>query len=150
MNLRNLLLIAFISILPIIISGCDSSDSESTLSSKKSGIELGKIKQNESDLLAGVSRAICYSGFREGQHPDRGNGAVNPSYEETLEDLQILSRNSNFSLIRLYDSGENSQTVLKVIKENDINIKVLLGIWLKAELSNHERCWWLHWTNPRG
>ena len=31
--------------------------------------------------------AICYSGYREGQHPDRGDGAVNPSREEILQDL---------------------------------------------------------------
>ncbi len=130
-------------LLVLVIIGCSSPINQSTIAEKKSGEDLGQIKQSESDLLAGVSKAVCYSGFREGQHPDRGEGAVNPSYEETLEDLKILSRNSNFSLIRLYDSGENSQTVLKVIKENNINIKVLLGVWLKAELSNHERCWWL-------
>ena len=130
-------------ILVLIISGCAAQYNLSTLSVKKEGQNIGQIKQSQSDLLAGVSRAICYSGFREGQHPDRGDGAINPSYEETLEDLKILSKNSNFSLIRLYDSGENSQTVLRVIEENNISIKVLLGIWLKAELSNHERCPWL-------
>ncbi len=107
---------------------------------------LQNLKQSESDLLLGVTKAICYSGFREGQHPDRGDGAVNPSYEETLEDLQILSKNSNFNLIRVYDSGENTETILKVIKENKIDIKVMLGIWLKAEFSNHEGCPWL--TEP--
>lgn len=101
------------------------------------------IQQSEKYLLAGLSKAVCYSGFRSGQHPDRGNGAVNPSYEEILEDLKILSHNSNFGLIRLYDSGANSEMVLKVIKENNINIKVMLGIWLRAELSNHESCTWL-------
>lgn len=104
------------------------------------------LKQNKQDLLARVSTAICYSGFRAGQHPDRGDGAKNPSYQEVLEDLQILSYNNNFQLIRVYDSGENSEMVLKVIKENKINIKVLLGIWLRAELSNHETCAWL--TEP--
>lgn len=105
--------------------------------------QVNDIKQTDSDLLMGVSKAVCYSGFRSGQHPDRGNGAKNPSYEEILEDLNILSDNSNFKLIRLYDSGENSEMVLKVIKENDIDIKVMLGIWLRAELSNHESCEWL-------
>ncbi|OFX90026.1 MAG: hypothetical protein A2W99_08405 [Bacteroidetes bacterium GWF2_33_16] len=91
----------------------------------------------------GLTNAICYSGFRSGQHPDRGDGAINPSYEEILEDLKILSYNSNFKLIRVYDSGENSEMVLKVIKENNIDIKVMLGIWLSAELSNHKNCEWL-------
>ena len=87
-------------------------------------------------------KAICYSGFREGQHPDRGNGAVNPSKDEILEDLEILVANG-FGLIRLYDSGDNSSAALSLIREHDMPIKVLLGIWLDAEVSNHEGCPWL-------
>jgi exo-beta-1,3-glucanase (GH17 family) len=104
------------------------------------------MKQKNTSLLAGVSRAVCYSGFRSGQHPDRGNGAKNPSYEEILEDLNILSKDGNFKLIRLYDSKENSEMTLRAIKENNIDIKVMLGIWLDAELSAHETCAWL--TEP--
>lgn len=111
----------------------------------QAGTEHG-LAQTPDALLAGVSTAICYSGFRAGQHPDRGDGARNPSYEQTLEDLNILARDGNFPLIRVYDSGENSETVLKVIAENKLKIKVMLGIWLKAELSNHESCAWL--TEP--
>lgn len=108
--------------------------------------KTNQIQQEKNDLLAGISTAVCYSGFRTGQHPDRGEGAKNPTDEQILEDLQILSQNSNFKLIRLYDSGENSETVLKLIEENNIDIKVMLGIWLQAELSNHEGCEWL--TEP--
>lgn len=110
--------------------------------------QVSELMQKESDLLAGISQAISYSGFRKGQHPDRGEGANNPSYEETLEDLQILSKDGNFKLIRLYDSGENSQMVLKAIRENNIDIKVMLGIWLDAEISNHEGCPWLNEPIP--
>lgn len=106
------------------------------------------IKQDKEDLLAGVSQAVSYSGFRTGQHPDRGDGAVNPSKSEILEDLQILSKDSNFRLIRLYDCGENSEMVLQVIRENNIDIKVLLGMWLDAEISNHEKCFWLNEPIP--
>jgi exo-beta-1,3-glucanase (GH17 family) len=104
------------------------------------------FKQSNDDLLAGLSRAVCYSGFRSGQHPDRGDGAINPSYDEVLEDLKIISEKMKFSLIRIYDCGENSETVLRIIRENNLDIKVLLGIWLRAELSNHETCEWL--TEP--
>lgn len=103
-------------------------------------------KQTTEALLMGTSKAVCYSGFRTGQHPDRGDGAVNPSYEETLEDLKMLSEDAGFHLIRIYDSGENSKLVLRVIEENNIDIKVMLGIWLQAELSAHETCSWL--TEP--
>jgi exo-beta-1,3-glucanase (GH17 family) len=105
-----------------------------------------KPMQTESMLLSGVSEAVCYSGFRSGQHPDRGNGAINPSYEEILEDLQILADQTPFRLFRLYDCEENSRMVLEVIRENNLDFKVMLGIWLRAELSAHETCEWL--TEP--
>lgn len=103
-------------------------------------------EQTEKELIAGTSKAVCYSGFRSGQHPDRGDGAVNPSYEEVLEDLNIIINEQGFNLIRIYDCGENSEMVLRVIQENNLNINVMLGIWLRAELSNHETCEWL--TEP--
>ena len=91
--------------------------------------------------------AIAYSGFREGQHPDRGNGAVNPSRAEILEDLQILAAH-NYKLIRLYDAGLNSRTTLELIREHNIPIKVLQGMWLEAEISNHEGCAWCDEPTP--
>ena len=101
--------------------------------------------QAPEDLLAGEVMAVAYSGFRVGQHPDRGAGAVNPSDAEILEDLRILAAH-DFGLIRLYDSGRNSRTTLELIRQHDLPIKVLLGMWLEAEVSNHERCAWL--TEP--
>ena len=104
------------------------------------------IMQTKDDLLAGEYKAVCYSGFRSGQHPDRGEGAINPTAAQVLEDLFIIQNDMGFKLIRLYDSGENSKTVLEVIQKNDLDIKVMQGIWLKAELSAHETCEWL--TEP--
>lgn len=98
--------------------------------------------QAPSALIAGTHRAVAYSGFRSGQHPDRGEGAKNPSREEILEDLQILSENGAFPLIRLYDSQENSRMVLDLIAEHNLPIRVMLGAWIDAELSNHEGCAW--------
>lgn len=102
-----------------------------------------KPMQTESMLLSGVSEAVCYSGFRSGQHPDRGDGAVNPSYDEILEDLQIMAAQTPFRLFRLYDCEENSRMALEVIRKNNLDFKVMLGIWLRAELSAHETCEWL-------
>jgi hypothetical protein len=39
------------------------------------------LRQPPGSLLAGEVMAVAYSGYREGQHPDRGDGAVNPSSE---------------------------------------------------------------------
>jgi exo-beta-1,3-glucanase (GH17 family) len=99
------------------------------------------IQQKPGDLLAGFKRAVCYSGFRHGQHPDRGQGAVNPSDKEILEDLQLLSQEGDFGLIRLYDSQANSEAVLRLIAANKLNLKVLLGAWLEAEVSNPNCPW---------
>src|SRR6056297_2193059 len=128
----------FIILLAVVIVSCQ----------RKEESNQTALKQSKSDLLNKQSKAICYSGYRSGQHPDRGYGAVNPSYHEVLEDLTILTHNSNFNLIRVYDSGKNSEMVLQVIKENELNIKVMLGIWLRAELSTHKTCEWLTETIP--
>ena len=98
--------------------------------------------QSADSLLADEIMAVAYSGFREGQHPDRGFGSNNPSDEEILEDLEILLAN-DFKLIRMYDTDENTQRTLQLIREHDLPVKVLLGIWLRAEFSNHEGCPWL-------
>ena len=99
-------------------------------------------QQDSDQLIAGEVMAIAYSGFREGQHPDRGDGAANPSDEEILEDLEILIAH-DFNMIRLYDAKENSRTTLELIREHNLPIKVLLGMWLDAEVSNHEGAEWL-------
>jgi exo-beta-1,3-glucanase (GH17 family) len=100
------------------------------------------LQQNKSALLAGLGKGICYSGFRHGQHPDRGDGAVNPSEKEILEDLRILSRDGNFKMIRLYDCRTNTEVTMRLIREKKIPLKVLLGAWLSAEVNN-PGCPWL-------
>jgi exo-beta-1,3-glucanase (GH17 family) len=99
------------------------------------------LQQKPGDLLAGSRRAVCYSGFRHGQHPDRGDGAVNPTDPQILEDLQFLNRQSEFKLIRLYDAQVNSEAVLRLIETNQLKIKVMLGAWLDAEVSNPNCPW---------
>ena len=72
--------------------------------------------------------AICYSGYRAGQHPDKG---IYPNQAEVLEDMRILSK--HWVLIRTYASGRHSEDVLEVIRREKIPIKVVLGAYLKAE-----------------
>lgn len=106
------------------------------------------LKQAPSDLIVGEVMAMSYSGYREGQHPDRGDGAINPSDAEILEDLQILVENG-FTLLRMYDVGENTETTLRLIREHELPIKMLLGMWLRAEFSNHEGNAWLEEPIPQ-
>jgi exo-beta-1,3-glucanase (GH17 family) len=119
-----------------MITACTSATDEGAPTAEQG------FMQQAGDLLHGEVMAVAYSGFRAGQHPDRGAGAKNPSREEILEDLQILV-DHDFKLIRMYDSKENTVTTLELIREHDLPIKVLLGIWLDAEFSNHEGCPWL-------
>lgn len=132
--------------LSVFMFACSTNPKKGKTMQEKSETSQNTLQQQPDELLAGIHSAVCYSGFRTGQHPDRGDGAVNPSDEEILEDLQIIANDMGFKLIRLYDSGENSQAVLRLIKENQLDIKVMLGIWLNAELSAHETCEWL--TEP--
>ena len=121
----------------VLISACTPPAQVAGSSQGESG-----FMQDKSDLLHGEVMALAYSGFRDGQHPDRGMGATNPTDAQILEDLRILV-DRGYGLVRLYDSGENSRTTLELIEKHDLPIKVLLGIWLRAEISNHEGCPWL-------
>lgn len=103
------------------------------------------LTQTESDLLVGPDGptvlGICYSGFRAGQHPDRGEGANNPTDQQILEDLLILRDQTPFRLLRMYDARENTETVLELIAEHKLPFKVMLGAWLQAEVNNPDCPW---------
>jgi len=126
-----------LAIVALAIAGCSSATDEAPAAP-----QADLLRQSSDALLAGEVMAVAYSGFREGQHPDRGDGAVNPSDEEILEDLEIMAAHG-FKLIRMYDAEENTVATLELIREHDLPIKVLLGMWLRAEFSNHEGCAWL-------
>lgn len=81
-------------------------------------------------------RAICYSGYREGQSP---GSKVYPSYEEVLEDLTLLSK--HFDYIRMYDPYTHAQTVLKVLKDTKLPLKLMLGVEPYGEISNPNCPW---------
>jgi exo-beta-1,3-glucanase (GH17 family) len=72
--------------------------------------------------------AIAYSGYRAGQSPDSG---VRPSQDQVAEDLRILAR--NWRLIRVYAADGHGEDVLEVIRRENIELQVMLGIWLERE-----------------
>lgn len=76
-------------------------------------------------------RAICYSGYRDGQSPKTG---VYPSDQEVLEDLLMLE--PHFDYLRMYDVSTHARTVLEVLKQEGITLKVMLGVEPKGEISN--------------
>ena len=86
----------------------------------------------------GLSRgkAICYSGYRDGQSPDSG---IYPTYRQVKEDLVILQ--NHWTYLRLYDCSLHAETVLKVIDNEKLNFKVMLGAYIGAELNNFGCPW---------
>ncbi len=81
-------------------------------------------------------KAICYSGYREGQSPE---SRIYPSYEQVKEDLLILQK--HWTYLRLYDCSKHAETVLKVIETENLDFKVMLGAYIGAELNNFGCPW---------
>ena len=82
------------------------------------------------------SKAICYSGYRDGQSPESGEI---PSYEQVRQDLLILQ--GQWQSLRLYASYAHSETVLSVIKNEGMPFDVMLGAYITAEVDNPECPW---------
>lgn len=74
-----------------------------------------------------IGQAISYGCYREGQAP----GNIGPSKEEILEDLQIITQYWN--LIRVYNADDDTERILEVIKENQLPVRMMLGVWLARE-----------------
>lgn len=81
------------------------------------------------------AKAICYSGFRDGQQP----GGITPSYQEIKEDLVLLQQHWHY--LRLYDCDEHASTVIQVIKNERLDFKIMLGAYIVAEKNNHDCPW---------
>lgn len=79
-----------------------------------------------------IGNGISYGAYRDGESP----GEALTSKENILEDLTILAERWN--LIRLYGADEQANTVLEVIQENDLPIRVMQGIWLDSHKSQQE------------
>jgi exo-beta-1,3-glucanase (GH17 family) len=95
------------------------------LGQKDDGIKIDLTQQKW------FGNAICYSGFREGQHPDF---STYPSQAQILEDFKILEK--HWTLIRTYGSDQHSKDILEVIRREKIHLQVMLGVWLGAEPGN--------------
>lgn len=81
-------------------------------------------------------RAICYSGFRDGQSPDEG---VFPSEVEILEDLLLLR--GHWDALRVYACDLHTERVLRVIERERLPFTVMLGAYIGAEVNNPSCPW---------
>jgi len=92
-------------------------------------------------MMIPYGKAICYSGYREGQNPME---SIYPSDDEILEDLKILEK--DFDYIRMYDASQYTLRTLQLIKVKRIKLKVLLTMNLLGEISNPDCSWGGNYT----
>lgn len=108
----------------------------------KKGLEKGEsinrekpfIHRKFDEYLNGkwIGNAVSYGCYRKGQAP----GIKGPTKTEILEDVKIIMEHWN--LIRVYNADDDTERILEVINENDLPIKVVVGIWLEREENNPE------------
>ena len=73
-------------------------------------------------VIAGIS----YGPYREGQAP----GGPFPSSEEMEEDLRIIAQHWN--MLRVYGSGHPTDEILRIIRDEELPLVVMLGAWISA------------------
>jgi glucosylceramidase len=96
-------------------------------------VQLNKRHVKKERHVEITHHAAAYGFYRKGQAP----GKSCPSEENMLEDLNILTK--YWDHVRVYGADSDSEQLLKVIKENGIPVKVMLGIWLENETKNPEK-----------
>ena len=80
-------------------------------------------------------RAICYSGFRQGQNP----GGLYPGYDEVKEDLLLL--HGHWKYLRVFDCDRHAETVLEVISKEKLDFQLMLSAYITAEMNNFNCPW---------
>ena len=74
-----------------------------------------------------VGNAVSYGPHRDNQYP----GGPSPSKEQIREDLGIMLRHWN--LLRTYGAIGPAERMLEIIRENRLDMKVMLGVWIAVE-----------------
>ena len=76
-------------------------------------------------------KAICYSGYRQGQSPK----TEVPTKEQIAEDLDILVKDG-YRYIRMYDPNLHARRALEIIREKNLPLKCMIGIDSDPEVNN--------------
>lgn len=84
-----------------------------------------------------IGLGISYGSYRDGESPDKDSVT---NKEHILEDMEILTSKGEISwnLIRMYGADAASEQVLRVIKENNLPVKVMQGAWLSGNQTDEE------------
>ncbi|MFG0304778.1 MAG: hypothetical protein ACF8Q5_01050 [Phycisphaerales bacterium JB040] len=72
---------------------------------------------------------VSFGPFREGQSPT----GVQPTVEQLREDLLLLD--PHFDLIRVYGTDGRTEDILRIIREEGLGLRVMLGAWLGRDMS---------------
>ncbi len=80
-----------------------------------------------------IGNAVSYGCYREGQAP----GEKGPLKAEILEDLTIIMKYWN--LVRVYNADDDTERILEVIRENNLPVRMMMGIWLSNETDYPEK-----------
>lgn len=81
-------------------------------------------------------KAVAYGGYRTAAGPGSAAGA--PTGDQVLQDLRLLI-DGGFKLIRMFGSGDaDTKLVLDTIKNNKLDMKMQLGIWIAAPKAANE------------
>jgi len=72
---------------------------------------------------------LSFGPFRAGQSP----AGQQPSVQELREDLHLLD--PHFDIIRVYGTDGRTEDILRIIREDGLGLRVLLGAWLGRDRS---------------
>jgi exo-beta-1,3-glucanase (GH17 family) len=70
---------------------------------------------------------VCYGAHRDGQSPD----GLQPTEANILEDLRILD--PHFDVVRTYATGQSERYICELIREHDLGLELMLGVWVAPE-----------------
>ena len=80
-----------------------------------------------------IGNGVCYGPYRDGQSPDSG---INPSEQELRADLELLA--PRWGMLRMYGSRGPAETVVRLIHELRLPLKVMIGAWVATETRTGE------------
>jgi len=71
--------------------------------------------------------AVCYGPHRDGQRP----GGASPSRAQIREDLHLMA--PHWTALRTYGATGSAETILEVIRQDGLDLKVMLGAWIAPD-----------------
>lgn len=97
------------------------------LASSLGGCSHRSSPGQKGETLSWPGHAVSYGPHRDGQWP----GGPGPTAEQVYEDLDLMRH--NWSLLRMYGARGTATTVLEIIRDNDWDLKVMVGAWIAPD-----------------